>query len=554
MADTSPVSSVASSHALFGLTRLARIATWLVLISISAEAAAQDQPPTATTSELAKLVLEQERTTPAQIVDGVLLLLDLNAVEPAATLFARLTALNLSEDDQVKLAREVGTAKLMRLARSSQLGEAAREWVQSATAAVERRVRDPQRIADSIKQLADPAIAQRTAAMIQLLEAGPAAAPPVVAALGQPQFQQQRQALREVLIRLDPSSRGPLLAAFDSHQPRLIAEIIPLSAKLEPKRAAPYLAALAVTTDPTTAEAAEEALAAIGIGPRSDATAVLTAAIDEQLAGAIPARPDSEGQVEVWLWNEEAAIPVAYRLPATDAGVVAAARLARRLVMISPDNRQHYGPLAIATQLEAAAILAAADENAASALRGQAFEGVAPDSLNQALAWALKREYFRAATALAEKLGSLGNASLLATSAPEPSPLVQAASSGYRPLQVAAIVAIAELTPEEPFAGSSRVVDMMKFLGSSTGESQVIVAMPNPQKALTSLGSVGRTRHRRTGRFHGTRLCSGRGGISRRRVRIGRRANQCVWDSRSLVRVTEQSADGSTPDWDSGRG
>ena len=108
-------------------------------------------------------VLELDRDTPRAQLRAVFALLDLAQPQVAAEVFEPLAAAELSDAQRTELVQHFGTARFLHILRVAKPGHAvyfdhprAAAFAQSCLDAAANHARDPQRLAEAIKQLGSP--------------------------------------------------------------------------------------------------------------------------------------------------------------------------------------------------------------------------------------------------------------------------------------------------------------------------------------------------------------------------------------------------------------
>ncbi|MBN1853295.1 MAG: hypothetical protein JW829_11245 [Pirellulales bacterium] len=433
-------------------------------------------------------VLEADRRTPEELLQGVLLLIDLGEPKLAEPFFQRLIQAELDTPTKASLARRFGTHRMMRLARAKDLGKEAASFVDACMAALAAELRDPKRLEKLVDELGDPAIEVRRAAIADLAESGPDAAAFLVAALVQPNSSARSSGLVAALVELRPASIGPLTAALSVESAEAKRAVIQALGQVAPGHATTYLLAPALA-DPNedVRQAATQVLLQTipQIPSPEDAESILTRSVMAYLDGQLPATPDAENLVEIWTWDAASDKPVPQRLPATDARILAAGELADDLVTLQPDHAGNQ-MLHLLCQLSAAKISTGLDAPLPETFK-KLGEETSTTLLESVLSMALERDFLPAAIAAVEWMGDRGDAQVLYSSAPERAPLVDALQHADRRLRYAALKTVMKLNPSEPFSGASYVPEALEFF--LLGEQQrVAVGMPDRQRAQTIAG------------------------------------------------------------------
>ena len=220
---------------------------------------------------------------------------------------------------------------------------------------------------------------------------------------------------------------------------------------------------------------------------------VLYRGVHEYLSGTGRLPTALDGTTTLWLWddNVQKLISVAADEPTAAAGN--AARIAQALSEVDPADERLARMKAIA-RLQRDKLAVGLDQpiNPATATlvltyapQGEGRHDV--DFIEEILDLSLSRGYIPAAIAAAEILGSLsvlngGHADLIQRRAPQPHPLVGAASHPDRRLRLAATRALLQLDPYEVYAGASAVPTALKYFANVTGKPRALVGDSRPQR------------------------------------------------------------------------
>lgn len=434
------------------------------------------------------VVVSLPAETPEQMLDRLMTLLDLRAPAHARQMFDRLVQAQLTDAQKAQLANRFGSGEILRLARQAQpLGEDAVQWAHSLIEAAASAARDPARLAEHVAALASDDAVVRAAAARNLLQAQTAGATYLIGVLADPQQAEVHPAVRAILLRMGPAALGPLLGVMETANPQLLAEVVALLGRLDSRKAIPLLYGPATigATGPVR-DAARQALVRLtGGAPNAEqAEAALLATIRQALSGIHPYVADHRGLVTLWQWNDAQRTATPVELPQQDVGRVLAQRLAEDLVAMRPD----YAPnrhLHAALWLEIAKMSAGYGTPLPRA-PGGAFAHVAamgPDEASLVLAAALYRGLVGGAIGASEVLQQIGTAGVLGQDTGEPSPLARALAHGSSHLKFAALAAIMQIAPTQPYPGAGFVPETLTFLASHSGAPQAVVAHPRVEKA-----------------------------------------------------------------------
>ncbi len=420
------------------------------------------------------------RNEPADYVRAILNLLDFREPALAQSVFRDLQGLNLNDEQRAALVARFGTAAILRIGQTKDLGPAATTFAQTTIAAASAAATAPERINQLVANLGNPGAPQREAiaALSTLGEPGIMAC---LAVLADPASDdEQKRGARTVLVRSVPLSVGPLLAAIDAPEP-LRSEAATLLATIRPPQAAPLLAAPAATEGHALLARAYESLTGQPASVES-AEGLLRRSLENVLGGVPPAGIGPEGQIEVWVWDAEKNLPTRLTLSPDDAATLHAARLAHGLTTVRPE-RSGFRIEAAAWGIEAGAILRNAGLDAgATAPKLEIFERAEVDQL---LLGAIERNHSATAIAALGVHAERKDPGALFTHDGKPSATAQALRAGHPRVRYAALQVIAAIDPPRPFPGASHVATAMIHTLTATGSPKVLAAAPRADVAST---------------------------------------------------------------------
>ncbi len=451
-----------------------------------------DQTDFTPKSASAVALLATEPKTPEAIARVALILAEMDEPGPARKLLGQLIEANLDEVTLADLGQRLTAAPFARLKANQAIAPEGAQLAEAVLAAVENRLRSPERINRLIGQLAEASEDQRARAVAGLREAGPAAVGPLLTVLADSDQKELAPQVRMMLDYLGRDALGPLVGALQSPEPRLRVEAIGVLAELgtdlgAKNRALYLLGAYASPESPAEVrQAARTALRKmVGRQPSQDQVFdLLIETTRNYLDGRVSLPVDVDGNATVWTWDAEKNTPVATAYPAPQAATRIALRLAADALSIDPSNetaRQLY----LVTLLQLAGQTSAWDaplELSANSPAARASEfGVGP--LRTAMETALRENRVPAAIAAAKIFERLGparaKAILAADKKNQPAPLVRAVRAADRRLRFVACEAIMNLNPQKPFPGASYVTESIVFLASATGANRAMVAGGN---------------------------------------------------------------------------
>lgn len=463
------------------------LALALAIGAATASAQTPNDPEPPTPSKFARYALEAERDAPADYVRDILVLVDLDEAQFARPLLDELVGMNLTDEQRAALVEQVGTAAMMRLARTEQLGDARRDFVAQSMQAAGRLSASPERLAKLIDQATSENAASRRNATARLQSAGEAAVVACLTALAAETDQTKQNRLRETLVRMAPDSTPAVAAALDAPRESIRQQAAWALGRIGDRLSLPRLAAMAAGPDANTgagkaARWAVKEMTGASVTPAA-AMRLLDASLDQALAGVPPRRANANGQVAVWAWSEASNQPVSTLLDAKEASQVHAAHLAYDLWRL--DEGSHELLTQALTLKLHANWLQVSSRIAMPALPGPELSETPGPLLSTALRLAEEHKLTGAAISLATELGDRRVVDVLYTPDGKPSPLAAALDSAHPAVRFAALEAVMKLKPQAPFPGSSRVTQALLHFATSDGSAAAVVAMPKTEDAAT---------------------------------------------------------------------
>ncbi len=227
--------------------------------------------------------------------------------------------------------------------------------MQAALGAMDRRLRDPARLAAEIGQLQDPSPAVCATALDKLRQAHGAAINALIAVLAEPLRAGEHPAARHALAAMRGDAIDPLADIIERADTELTVEAIRALAEMRASQATVYLyaPALAEESDVQVRAAARAAIRQFqgALPTAAQAAQQLYELARSYLAGKQAFRTDLHGRVTLWTWDAAAKQCVERSCPIDEAARAFAARLARAARTLEPENRAAQ-TLAIAAELE----------------------------------------------------------------------------------------------------------------------------------------------------------------------------------------------------------
>ena len=437
-------------------------------------------------------LLSSDPATPSEIFHTAQLLLEASRPELAKKYLRKLLDAKLDDGQWSALVDEYHTPAFTDLAQRTELRPENEQVIQAALGAADRRLRDPARLDEEIKQLQDSSPEVRAAAATRLQRAHVAAVAALIAVLADPQRAGEHAAVRHALAAMRGDAIDPLAEIIERADPEFTVEAIRALAEMHASQATVYLyvPALAEESDLRVREPARAAIRQLqgALPTTAEAAQQLYELARSYLAGKQALPMDLHGRVTLWTWDAAAKQCIARSCSPDEAARTFAARLARAARSLAPANRAAL-VLATAAELEQAVYEHGLDKGLELKREAERLAAIDPQLMESVLAFCLHEHHTAGALAAAEILGRSMKAQDALQGGAGPAPLVRAVRSPDARLRMAALEAIVGLHPKSPFAGSSFVLEALAFQAASTGGRRALVVSPNSQTLQEWIGA-----------------------------------------------------------------
>jgi hypothetical protein len=483
-----------------------------IAMACPAPARGADDPPLDPLQQaVVRSLAATPRTTPAELLDAAIRAADVEAAAAADDWFRKLVAaVDDSGDDRLDVLADLGDsadgAALGLLERTLEpRTPAVRAVVKAIREASRLRRRDPHRLAAAVEGLRSDSSATRLAAADELARAREDALPLLVPLLASTAAEDAgpRQQARDLIAMLGTDARQPLLEWLASDDmaswPAVIEALDACGA--DDIEAFLFAPALAADVSPQARQAARRALSMTQpsrelaeqmLSERLDCVllpsglpepdSLLLAPVRDPAAAVVAAGGSVTGVVERLVWNPTARRFDRVRMPPRAARARDALHLARDLAAI--DSRDPAAVrLVLLARLESLLVTAGdasgiPPKQLQAALAGpDGFTAeTAADVLDAAIDHGLGEAAAGAAAAFAPAQGEQAVESLAPAVRKS---LVRALAVPDAGLQFAAARTLALAAGEPPYAGSSRVVEILVHAATATGTDRVVVAHPD---------------------------------------------------------------------------
>jgi HEAT repeat protein len=402
----------------------------------------------------------KDPSSPLELWDAIDYLIRTEQIRKAIPYLEKFTKIKPDDPSWMAIRNRFGFGSILRLNDDPLTRRFAEPVIKSMADAVRRFTSDPERIKRFVSELTGTPDEQDYAVR-HLREAGPAAVPFVIEALSHPGISPEDQSLLiGNLGRLDASAIPPLIATLDSPDGVVATAAATALGRIGDSRAVSFLTypAGSATSSPALRQAAQEAIARITRQP------YLSSGKSPSQTLASAAWNYHRHQVElgdepvvVWTWDKERKLPVSQNLTRSQAETFAGLRLAKEALRLDPLNRDaQIGQISLALDKAIEKVgyqnFATVDEATFAAATASG-----PLILSEVLKTAIADGKTDLAAVTVQALAKITERSALAVTG-RPHPLVDALYAPGRRVQMAAAKALVNLSPTQPFPGSSRIV------------------------------------------------------------------------------------------------
>ena len=470
--------------------RAAWQAVALMALSVTLAITALGNSSTALAQVPGPELFAKEPRTPLELWDAVDYLLRTNQAKKALPYIDRF--MKSKPDDAILIAirNRYGPGSILRLSDDVATRPFVQPMADALVAAAHRYATRPERITQFISELTRT-LAEQDYAVRHLREAGPDAIPFLVEALTRPDLSaDDRRLIVRNMGRLDRSVIPALAAVLDSSDPLLVVDAAIAMGMIGDNEAIPFLTFPAAfsETSPLVQTAAQEAITRLTgqlfLAHLHKSAQVLTNAAWRYH------RHQSEfadGPVVVWVWDNDRKAPAARQVSRTEAEGNLGLRLVQQALRLDPDNRDAQIAqisLTLDKAIERVGLSSFPTKDPASFNLTKAS---GPSILSEVLKTAITDGKTELAAVAATALGQVIDQTALITTG-QPHSLVNALYAPHRRVQFAAAKAVADLTPTEPFPGSSRVIPTLARFVINQPLPRAVVIDSNPTRGSQLTG------------------------------------------------------------------
>jgi HEAT repeat protein len=466
-----------------------------VALSLCSSAAlrAQDQLDAAPAAP--EGVLAQEPQGPEAIFDAILLMLRIDRQDLAQNYLQQFLAAQPGDELLLQLRDRHGMSTFLQLSRIEALQPASQQLLKQVETAAIATLQDPAYF-DSLIDRLQAGPREQEAAITGLRQLGADAVPGLLQRLGQGERVEQHNLLLYALTRIGPAAVPPLLAAIESPVERTRALAIESLGWLGDEAIVPHLLYPAFGKDqpPLIQAVARQAIARIRYGDAARVDRVsFNGVVDEvrdralrHFSGNYEWVPDDDGLVEVWSFDPQQGLVVKSIVTPARASAFRTQRLAREAMLMSPE-RDDLQALFLAASLAEAGYRAGWDQpwpiGPGTAHNLALFSGA--ELTEQALQLALEHQNAAAAVGAIKALGQTATPALLVGGPKRKSGLVAALDYPHDRVQFAAAVAILQIDPPGHVPSAYRVVEILARAVNDGGRPASVVIDPNTARGAS---------------------------------------------------------------------
>lgn len=440
-------------------------------------------------------LLATQPETPDEKIRAAVILAQLGETERAKEFLSEVLAADLDDDTLAQLGATLGSTQLFQMAGNPELAPQGKQLSQAIFEARNRKLRDPQRIANLIQQLQSGDSDAYWQAIDGLQEAGEAAVGPLIEVLTDTQRSEEHGRIHRALATLGDDAIKPLTALLAADDPTVQKAGIRTLVAIEAREAAVDL--MGLVDDPR-----------IESQVRTLAAQAVTALVGRETTRAQRVR-QVVSKVEALLAAQArpgTADPQQIDFPVWDSG-----EDKLEMVRISPEEMRRRR----AAWLAGAAYGAAKDDPHIRKLYAAAYlndvawrfglerllweqapqwsdtlSEFSTGEMSSVLVFCQERGLTGGALGAVEVLRARGDSMALHGRGDGPTPLVLALQAPDRRLRFAALRAVMAIQAGHRFPGASRVGEALTYFASTTGKQRAIVAGPIVADSMRVAGEL----------------------------------------------------------------
>ena len=466
-----------------------RVVVWLSALALIGFASATETRGQATGSK--PRIYAPDPKTPLEFWDAADYLVRTGQAAQAVPYLNSFLKANPDDATLLEIRDRHGVGSILRLEDDPATRPFARPIADRLAVATRRNATRPERIERSIAALTKTR-EEQDYAVERLRDAGSYAVPALVRALGSAGLSaDDRASIIRNMGRLDRSAVPALIAALDSKDPRLAANVADVLGRIGDPRAIPHLTFPAAHGEPRSPvrAASRRAIASLTGRPfEAQPRSPVRVLIDEARKYHVHAVNFPGDSVLIWAWDEARNAPAPRQVSRSEAEAFFGLRLAREALQLDPTSRAAQAlsvSLALDKAVERVGFAAFPTSDPSNALATATAAG--PDVLSDVLEQAVADGKTDHAAVAATALGQVTDRNRLAGGGP-PHPLVGALWAPGRRVQFAAARALVTLDPRGPFPGSSRVVPVLARFVTNQAPPKAVIIDGNVNRASQLAG------------------------------------------------------------------
>lgn len=427
----------------------------------AADAAAQ--PPKVTSP------LVTEPTTPEELFDAVVLMVDLARPEVAKLYLTKFMESDPQDDVLLALREKHGPAVFLKLSNIEELQPLSIELLTRNNDAFARFARDPARLDALLKDLVTGTTTQRITAQDQMRTAGVHVVPALISALGNPAYAEAQNVLVETLALIKSEAVPPLEAALVSPDSKVRQSAMQALGVIGDTGAIPHLLRYAGQAEPSEDKAAaSKAIAQILKTPSitsAESSGVATRLLQharDHFQGKIDYEVGADELVSIWEWSDQRGTVQERRLAPGEKSLYQGLHFARAAIEVAPEREDvQVTYLNILLAQEVAITGVGKPLVVGPGTVHDLAESLGPDVVSKALGEALDLHQVNSALASLQVLSKVGTVQQVRNVGGKQAALQRALSSPSRRVQFAAVQTILTLDPTTRYPGTDRVVAIL---------------------------------------------------------------------------------------------
>jgi len=432
-------------------------------------------------------------------------LVQLGRPELAMLLLARIAAAGAPPDQLADLMERHGAAFFIRLASDESLQPVGAEVASLVSDAAAARLVDQGRIDQLIALLTGDDRTQQVLALDKLKQHGELAVLNLIGLLADAARADDHAVIQQALVQCGAMANGPLVGSLDSPDRAFQARLFWVLGQRRHDRGMLRMIAPAAVfpAGDELGDAARSSLQHVlgQLPSRQESETFIRRQLDRYLDGDLLLPTSIDGQIELWQWSSQDRQPIKRQYRAALVQLILAAQAATDLYSLDQDNRE-YELLYLRSILEASKSLNGLDEPLLGLgddpddpdrkiTAGSIAESASAEMLMAVYRNSIKTDHVPAAVAAIEAMVVRGDQSLVISSSGQPTFLLEAIRHPDPRLRFVATQTIIKLDPQQPYPGSSFLLESLAYFASSRGTPRILTASGTAFRAQAWGGLLG---------------------------------------------------------------